>query len=645
MDRLNWFHRFQIWDTHLEWESAAIRDAIRRLEGDFHGIGTISGLVVTGTTNNNEISVSAGVAYTSSVAFETAEDPDIDKFSERLALASASTKIFANVLDQQYRVLLKYTDTLTGAEVEPIGGGVARKIQIESGAIIVVTTDVTIPANSVLLAIVTGTGAGNKITSNKIDLTVRTYITKSSHGHTGGVDGPQLTEDGIEDGAITEPKIDDEAIRARHIPDEEIPLSKLASLVQRKWANENLILNSNFDYILGSGTLPSFWTSQVSTGNTIVRNTDHLYGKYSIKFTKPNTGTLRFYSDHIIIKPLTTYVTSGFMKNIVAVTKDVRVKVSIYTSGDVLLITYQTDGSDSSTWARFPKSFTTPASTSYAIVECIAASSETGTFWFDGVKLEEASSATTYVPNVTDSDMRELLEDLNASKIAITDEGDLYDADEVESALAEIMEDFNTHSTKSAHDDLGINAATLGNSAKAAFLLVAGDTMEGNLLFNSGALLKKKDSGGTTFTIIDDDAKVWRAVYADLAELFPCREVDPKPGEVFVWRKGKIERCKNYQDKAVIGAYSDNYGFLLGGENKPTIKEVIKAGYVPIAISGRAKVKTLGPVKEGDLLITGTGEGIAVKSTSFTPGSVFGKALQNVPSGKTKRIDYLVVNR
>lgn len=461
MNRINFYHRQQVWDWHLEWESKAIRDTIRQIENDFHGYGILTGLEVTGTGVVNEVQVALGAGYTKITTFETDQDPGVNKFSERVFLTSNVKQTFPNVLGQQYRVLLKYKEALTGDEEEPIGGGVKRKVKIESSAEVTITTDVIIPADAVLLAIVTGTGLGNTIPDSKIDSSVRVYITKSSHGHTGGIDGPQLTEDALLDEAVTTPKIADEAVRAHHVPDGEIPLSKLASLVQAKWADENLILNSDFEYIIGSGSLPSFWTKEESVGNVVTRDTDSLFGKYSIKLTKSALGTLKHYSDDILIQSSTGYALSGYIKNLLGITKNARIKVFIYDSNNVLVGSHQTTQSDSSVYSRHSVTFTTPSNASYVVVECLVDTNETGTFWFDDLKLEEGSSVTTYLPNLSDSAMREILNALDAGEISIEDAESLYTAEDVENALAEIMTDFNAHNTKEAHDAFNIDADTL----------------------------------------------------------------------------------------------------------------------------------------------------------------------------------------
>jgi len=166
--------------------------------------------------------------------------------------------------------------------------------------------------------------------------------------------------------------------------------------------------------------------------------------------------------------------------------------------------------------------------------------------------------------------------------------------------------------------------------------------ISGDIQTAKGKLIKKIAVDDNTYTIIDDDAKVWRAVFNDLAELMPVRG-ETKPGDVLIWVDGKVEKSKFANDKRVIGVHSDTYGFLLGGSNQKSIKEAIKKGFVPVAISGKVKVKVVGPVTVGDMLMTSNIEGVAMRGNVL--GGIVGKALEDLLPAEQKKIEMLITVR
>jgi hypothetical protein len=89
-------------------------------------------------------------------------------------------------------------------------------------------------------------------------------------------------------------------------------------------------------------------------------------------------------------------------------------------------------------------------------------------------------------------------------------------------------------------------------------------------------------------------------------------------------------------DTRVAGVVSSSPGIVLG-------KAV--DGMVKVATTGRVKVKvdaTAAPVRIGDLLVTSSREGLAMRSEPLTvagvqihrPGTVIGKALEPLDSGQ-----------
>ena len=143
-----------------------------------------------------------------------------------------------------------------------------------------------------------------------------------------------------------------------------------------------------------------------------------------------------------------------------------------------------------------------------------------------------------------------------------------------------------------------------------------------------GRMIWGKDSGNPTVIFNPDGIKsdgsvgllkiagalrptrCYNAVYNDYAELFPCKEKDIHPGDVFML--DMESDTENYvksteHAKCVVGVYSDTYGYLMGGDED----EIDWRGkYVPIGLSGRVRVNVVGKVEKGDKLVA-TDDGCA----------------------------------
>ncbi len=162
----------------------------------------------------------------------------------------------------------------------------------------------------------------------------------------------------------------------------------------------------------------------------------------------------------------------------------------------------------------------------------------------------------------------------------------------------------------------------------------------------NGVLLKKTASNGVTYTIVDNNAKVWRAIYNDLAELMLKGEDNLTPGDVLVQGENGLVRTSNPMDGKVIGVYSDTFGFCLGGEELNSIED--NKDMVPVGISGQVLVKVKGVVEIGDLLVTCETPGYAraLDKNNYVPGTVFAKAKEsyNESIDGDKRIWALIMN-
>lgn len=170
----------------------------------------------------------------------------------------------------------------------------------------------------------------------------------------------------------------------------------------------------------------------------------------------------------------------------------------------------------------------------------------------------------------------------------------------------------------------------------------------GGIFGTAQAFLNKVSAGdGMTYTVIDRDAKVYRAVYNDLAELFENEEgFISEPGDIVSATNNKITLSRWQNDPTVVGVHSDTYGFCLGGENKQSPKDNYDR-FTPIGISGRVRAKIVGTVKEGDLIVASSipGVGMVVDRNRAVPGTVVGKAVESSDDVAVKRVWILIMNR
>lgn len=137
--------------------------------------------------------------------------------------------------------------------------------------------------------------------------------------------------------------------------------------------------------------------------------------------------------------------------------------------------------------------------------------------------------------------------------------------------------------------------------------------------------------------------RVWNAVYNDLAEFY---KKDPHCPELVEGDLIKVEEGEYYtrfepldDPYLVVGIYSPNYGFILGGSPTEGDLATQHGGYIPVALSGRVKVKVTTDkrckVHKGDLLVPST---VAGGVRSVNPhdklkrkyvGCIIGKALED----------------
>jgi len=122
---------------------------------------------------------------------------------------------------------------------------------------------------------------------------------------------------------------------------------------------------------------------------------------------------------------------------------------------------------------------------------------------------------------------------------------------------------------------------------------------------------------------------------------------DYEPGDVLVLSKdrvGFLEMTDEAYSKRVVGIFSSQPGFHLGANAFNHT-----ASQVPVALSGIVDCKVTsenGPIEIGDMLVTSSTPGCAMKATDSETsfGAVIGKAMEALPEGRG-RIKVLVVLR
>ena len=156
---------------------------------------------------------------------------------------------------------------------------------------------------------------------------------------------------------------------------------------------------------------------------------------------------------------------------------------------------------------------------------------------------------------------------------------------------------------------------------------------------NSSETFKADQSGNITANIINA-TKVYNAVYNDYAELYrksiPGLIIDPGTVISCTDSVAMTYAPSNSQTvNQVVGICSDSYGYLLGGDLGETLENNL-LNYIPVALSGRVKVKIVPHVRvrKGDLLVAskeevGCAEPIRGIRKLLSKGRIIGKSLEN----------------
>jgi hypothetical protein len=187
----------------------------------------------------------------------------------------------------------------------------------------------------------------------------------------------------------------------------------------------------------------------------------------------------------------------------------------------------------------------------------------------------------------------------------------------------------------------GIAMAAASNSVDATnhnrpTLYLLQSNSGGDFVVGAGSYL------GTRYWRVDRTGKGFfdggtQASGADFAEQIDVNgdETQVEPGDVLVISPSadrKVELSNGAFSSAVIGVYSTNPAVLAGA---PDVDNAF--GGIPVAIVGIVPCKVSaenGPIQRGDLLVTSTIPGHAMRAGENPPqGTVLGKALQTLDGG------------
>ena len=113
-----------------------------------------------------------------------------------------------------------------------------------------------------------------------------------------------------------------------------------------------------------------------------------------------------------------------------------------------------------------------------------------------------------------------------------------------------------------------------------------------------------------------------QAQYADLAEMY-VSDAKYDIGTVIIFGgEHEVTQGTIHKDTRVAGVVSENPAYLMNSTQEGE-------HVIPVALTGRVKVKVAGIIHKGDMLVTSSVKGHASKGIDPTVGTVLGKALQD----------------
>ena len=139
--------------------------------------------------------------------------------------------------------------------------------------------------------------------------------------------------------------------------------------------------------------------------------------------------------------------------------------------------------------------------------------------------------------------------------------------------------------------------------------------------------------------------KVTSAVWNDYAELFE-RGSKTEPGDLIaldVTADKEQYTLATKSNNRVVGVHTDEYGFLIGGEQQPETQDYLQYNlprFIPVGLAGRCHVKLKGTCKRGDYLVPSDVPGVAEVYNENVDNilTIFGIACENKTSEDIERV-------
>ena len=189
-------------------------------------------------------------------------------------------------------------------------------------------------------------------------------------------------------------------------------------------------------------------------------------------------------------------------------------------------------------------------------------------------------------------------------------------------------------------------AVEWGSSAN----LTAGSSLGGFINYNGVTSTSGQFDGGSTAPSSTNRlnyngylyaTKVFNSVYNDYAEYFEKSNGEFEAGDVIAADEetGKYRKSIGEFDNTVVGVFSDDFAHCIGGNGDGNDDQ----NFIPVGLAGRVKVKVIGSVKVGDLLVSSSIDGVAMSGDKS--GCVIGKALESSSDIKIKKIKMLILNK
>ena len=177
-----------------------------------------------------------------------------------------------------------------------------------------------------------------------------------------------------------------------------------------------------------------------------------------------------------------------------------------------------------------------------------------------------------------------------------------------------------------------VNAATfLASGTLTTAISTSGNITVGNI-FPTANNVSNIGSATSKFRIIH--AQATQAQYADLAEVYTSDQPYPAGTVVVFGGSAEVMQSHSSHDPRIAGVVSTDPAYLMNSTETG----------VPVALQGRVPCRVLGPVAQGDRVVSSHIAGVAqaLDPLEYQPGCIIGKALQAIDSTDISVIEVVV---